>query len=286
MGRPREHDIDSLLERATAIMAQRGVHGLTLRGLAEETGASNGTIHHAFRSRSNLVAMAYLREAEKFLALQLDAVQQARSASDPAAPVVAAALTVSTFAKESPTGAAFLLLVRYDDLLKEKVRDDLRDRLMGRRWVDLITRFRIPALILGLGAAVVMSIPVASMELALPDDGSKSSSTQPRQAFDVIADNFGAGANGPLTVVVDTKGSDDPVGSVAAAVRKVESVKTDVASVVSPLPDPSNPSAVAALTRQLDEAKYATITVTPKSAPADAETKELVHDLQIGRAHV
>jgi len=112
-------------------MAQRGVHGLTLRGLAEETGASNGTIHHAFRSRSNLVAMAYLREAEKFLALQLDAVQQARSASDPAAPVVAAALTVSTFAKESPTGAAFLLLVRYDDLLKEKVRDDLRDRLMA-----------------------------------------------------------------------------------------------------------------------------------------------------------
>jgi len=133
MGRPREHDVESLLERATAIMAERGVHGLTLRGLAEETGASNGTIHHAFRSRANLVAMAYLREAERFLALQLDAVQQARSTapSDSAAPVVAAAQAVSAFAEESPTGATFLLLVRYDELLKEDVRNDLRDRLVA-----------------------------------------------------------------------------------------------------------------------------------------------------------
>jgi hypothetical protein len=65
--------------------------------------------------------------------MQLDAVLQARSAapSDSATPVVAAAQAVSAFAEDSPTGATFLLLVTYDELLKEDVRDDLRDRILA-----------------------------------------------------------------------------------------------------------------------------------------------------------
>lgn len=130
MGRPREHDVEALLERATAIMIERGVHGLTLRELAKDTGASNGTIYHAFGSRSGLVAMAYLQNAERFLALQLDAVDEARQApDDPAATVVAAAQTASQLAGSAPTSAAFLLLVRFDDLLTGDIPDDLRERL-------------------------------------------------------------------------------------------------------------------------------------------------------------
>ena len=71
-------------------------------------------------------------------------------------------------------------------------------RTNGRRWVDFVTRFRVPALIAGLAAAAVISIPVASMELALPDDGSAPADTDRRQAYDLVADNFGEGANGPL----------------------------------------------------------------------------------------
>jgi AcrR family transcriptional regulator len=144
MGRPREHNIESILDRATTIMVERGVHGLTLRELATETGASNGTIYHAFGSRSGLVAMAYLQNAERFLALQRDAVEQARlTTDDAAAPVVAAAQAASRLAGTAPVSAAFLMLVRYDELLVDDIPDDLRESLsdLARRlsilFVDL-----------------------------------------------------------------------------------------------------------------------------------------------------
>lgn len=150
MGRPREHDVDALLDRATALMVERGVHGLTLRELAKESGASNGAIYHAFGSRSGLVATAYLREAEHFLAVQQEVVEAARSQApdDRAAPVVAAAQAASLVAARSPTSASFLLLVRLDDLLEEDLPDELRDRLRGltRQVGTLLVRLASDAL--------------------------------------------------------------------------------------------------------------------------------------------
>ena len=40
-----------------------------------------------------------------------------------------------------------------------------------------------------------------------------------RVAYDTIAENFGAGANGPLLVVVDTRDADDPQAAVDAVDR-------------------------------------------------------------------
>lgn len=153
-------------------------------------------------------------------------------------------------------------------------------RTMGRRWVEGVARWRAPALVLGLLAAAVLSVPVASLELALPDDGSRPSSTQPRQAYDLIAENFGAGANGPLTVVVDTAAATDPAAAVDAAVAVVNGVKTDVAAVVPPVPDPTNAAAVAGFAQQLAAVDFAVITVVPASGPSDTSTKELVQTLR------
>lgn len=152
-------------------------------------------------------------------------------------------------------------------------------RTVGRRWAETITRFRFPAVVLGIAAAVVLSIPVASMELALPDDGSKSEDTQARQAYDLISEGFGPGANGPLTVVVDVADADDPAGAVDVAVDDVSSVKKDVAAVVPPLASDA-PEAVQAYQAQLDQTQLATITVIPKSGPSAQETKDLVADLR------
>ncbi|MEH3033071.1 MAG: MMPL family transporter [Aeromicrobium erythreum] len=153
-------------------------------------------------------------------------------------------------------------------------------RTNGRRWVDLVTRFRVPALLLGLAVAVVASLPVARMELALPDDGSKPSSSQARQAFDLISESFGPGANGPLTVVVDTKQARDPQGAVDRALAEVSSVQRDVAAVVPPVTDPDDPKQVAAYRAQLQKVGFATITVVPASGPSDQATKDLVNDLR------
>ncbi|NEB15235.1 MMPL family transporter, partial [Streptomyces coelicoflavus] len=66
------------------------------------------------------------------------------------------------------------------------------------------------AVLLG-GAALlgVVALPAASLETGLPGDDSKPVSTTQRRAYDLIADGFGPGYNGPLTVVVQAGDSGD-----------------------------------------------------------------------------
>lgn len=159
--------------------------------------------------------------------------------------------------------------------------DEGTGRTNGRRWVDMITHHKFKTFVIAIAAAGVMAIPVASMQLSLPDDGTAADGSGPRVAYDLIADNFGAGTNGPLMIVVDTKGAADPQGAVEAAVKQVETVKTDVAAVVSPVPAADAPAdAVAAFDDQLKEAQYALITVIPESGPSDADTQALVDELR------
>ncbi len=163
-----------------------------------------------------------------------------------------------------------------------KSRDPEGDggRTNGRRWVDAVTRRRWPVLITGLVAAAVVAIPVASMELALPDDGSQPTSTQQRQAYDLISANFGAGSNGPLTVVVDTAGADDPVAAVEEATADITSLSSDVAAVVPPVTADSDAATRAAFTEQIAAVQFAIITVIPQSGPSEVATKDLVNQMR------
>lgn len=158
-------------------------------------------------------------------------------------------------------------------------RDIEGRRTNGRRWIEVVSRFRVPLLIGGVLAAVVIAIPVTKMELALPDNGSAPSGSDRRVAFDTISDNFGAGANGPLIVVVDTKEADDPAAAVDTAVRTISGITDGVAAVVPPAV-PDDPKSAEALQQQLQTVQYATITVVPDSGPSDAATKDLVQTIR------
>ena len=165
-----------------------------------------------------------------------------------------------------------------------KARDpEARDgkRTAGRRWADFVTKNKVTTFVAGLVVAGVIAIPVASMQLALPDDGTAADGSGPRVAYDLIAEGFGAGANGPLLVVVDTAGVDGDEAKVAAvsdAVAKVESVKDDVANVASPVP--TDPAALTGFEEQLAATNIATINVIPESGPSDAKTQDLVDDIR------
>ncbi len=148
-------------------------------------------------------------------------------------------------------------------------------RTNGRRWVELVSRFKVPALALGVLVAVVLSLPILKMQLALPDNSTAPAGSDSRVAFDAISDHFGAGANGPLVVVVDTLDAANPVQAVNTAVAQLESIHNDVAAVIPPATN-GDPASQAALKQQLDAADYATITVVPESGPSDAATKDLV----------
>jgi len=165
-----------------------------------------------------------------------------------------------------------------------KARDpEARDgkRTAGRRWADFVTKNKVTTFVAGLVVAGVIAIPVASMQLALPDDGTAADGSGPRVAYDLIAEGFGAGANGPLLVVVDTAGVDGDEAKVAAvsdAVAKVASVKDDVANVASPVP--TDPAALTGFEEQLAATNIATINVIPESGPSDAKTQDLVDDIR------
>ncbi|MFC6930676.1 MMPL family transporter [Actinomadura yumaensis] len=136
---------------------------------------------------------------------------------------------------------------------------------LGTRWARFVLRRPVAVLMvagLGLGA---VALPALSLELGLPGDEAKSVETTQRRAYDLLSEGFGAGFNGPLTVVVDLSDAADAQAATERAVRTVRGVD-GVASVGDP-----------ALSRSGDTA---VLTAVPRTAPNSGETKDLVHELR------
>ncbi|MBT2509536.1 MMPL family transporter [Streptomyces sp. ISL-98] len=77
------------------------------------------------------------------------------------------------------------------------------------RWSAFVERH--PKL-LGAVAAVVMlvlALPMLSLHLGTSDQGNNPATTTTRSAYDLLADGFGPGSNGPLTLVAKVDGADD-----------------------------------------------------------------------------
>ncbi|GAB6898756.1 MMPL family transporter [Kineosporia succinea] len=163
--------------------------------------------------------------------------------------------------------------------LKQRDVEDASVRTNGLRWVEAVSRFRIPALVAGVAVAAVISIPVLQMELAIPDDATAPSGSDNRVAYDLISDNFGPGANGPLIVVVDTLDASDGAAAVATVVSRLSGIEDDVAAVVPPVTSTTT-KARAAFAAQLEAVHFATVTVIPESGPSDAATKNLVDTIR------
>ncbi|MGW4028640.1 MMPL family transporter [Streptomyces sp. NPDC004838] len=136
---------------------------------------------------------------------------------------------------------------------------------MGVRWARFVVRRPVPVLLLtvvGLGA---LAVPSLDLRMGMPGDGAKSTATTERRAYDALADGFGPGFNGPLTVVVDAKGADDP----EAAVRAVSDKLSGTDGVVSVSP------------ARFDEAKdTAVLFAVPSTAPTSRQTQDLVRTIR------
>ncbi len=83
-------------------------------------------------------------------------------------------------------------------------------------------------------AMVVLAIPVLSLRLGSSDAGNDPASSTTRQAYDLLAEGFGPGFNGPLQLVATTGSRTD-----AAALAKLAgTLKTEpgIAAVSAPIP--------------------------------------------------
>ncbi|GAA0714690.1 MMPL family transporter [Dactylosporangium roseum] len=128
-----------------------------------------------------------------------------------------------------------------------------------RAWSTLVQRRPWAALVLAVGALLALAWPTLDMRLGFADAGTDAPSATSRAAYDLLAEGFGAGFNGPLVVVVrgDTEA--------AATVQQALSTTAGVAATTPPLPS---------------SADLSTIIVFPDAGPQDARTAELVDRLR------
>jgi RND superfamily putative drug exporter len=135
----------------------------------------------------------------------------------------------------------------------------------GRRgflagWVTTVTGRRAVSLVLGVVTLGVIAIPFFSMQTTLVQTP-PADSTQAR-AEQLLADGFGGGFNGPLTVLFDGAGAAEAATRASSAIAGLD----DVVAVTSPIP---NADGTAAL-----------LTVVPESGPTSQATEQLVADLR------
>ncbi|WP_411152415.1 MMPL family transporter [Streptomyces sp. A30] len=135
----------------------------------------------------------------------------------------------------------------------------------GSRWARIVVRHPLPVLLLGVAGLGVMATPVMDLQLGMPGDEAKATSTTERRAYDALAEGFGPGFNGPLSIVVDAKGSDDAKSAVARISKDIAA--TDGVVSVSPA-------------RFNQAGDTAVFSVTPSTAPTDEKTKDLVQTIR------
>ncbi|MGW0568686.1 MULTISPECIES: MMPL family transporter [Streptomyces] len=70
---------------------------------------------------------------------------------------------------------------------------------------------------------LVLALPVLSIRLGATDQGNHQDSTTTRQAYDLLAEGFGPGFNGPLQVVVDG-GDEAQTAALVSTVRSIDGV--------------------------------------------------------------
>ena len=135
------------------------------------------------------------------------------------------------------------------------------DTLSGR-WADHVGSHPWRYAIISFVGLAALAGPVLAMRTGMADDGTGNTSTTYRKAYDLLADGFGQGFNGPLTVVLDgTQGV-----AKAAEVRSAIAATDGVVFVTQPIVNPAADTAV--------------ITAIPATSPQDAKTATLVHTLR------
>jgi putative drug exporter of the RND superfamily len=77
------------------------------------------------------------------------------------------------------------------------------------RWAAFIQKRRWPAFIGALVLLIVIAVPVFSLRLGFGDSGNKPKGDTSREAYDLLAQGFGPGFNGPLLLAAETPGGAD-----------------------------------------------------------------------------
>ncbi|MGW4427798.1 MMPL family transporter [Streptomyces tendae] len=141
----------------------------------------------------------------------------------------------------------------------------------GTRWASFVLRRPLPVLLAAVAGLGALALPMTDLQLGMPGDEAKSTQTTQRRAYEALAEGFGPGFNGPLTVVVDAKDADDPKAAAETVSERIGGTE----GVVSVSPAQFNESGDTAV-----------FSVVPTTAPTDQETKDLVSSIRGERSGI
>ena len=132
------------------------------------------------------------------------------------------------------------------------------------RWSRTVQRRPWICAASALAVLVVLALPLFSMRLAFSDSGNDPTSLTTRQAYDLLAQGFGPGFNGPLVIAADFRGQHATaiLGTLDARLRHIPGVASAGPLIVNNAGDAG------------------VIVVYPTTAPQAAQTAALVHRLR------
>jgi RND superfamily putative drug exporter len=133
------------------------------------------------------------------------------------------------------------------------------------RWSHVIQRRPWPPALAGLVVLLVLAIPALSMRLAFADAGNRPASDTTRVAYDLIAEGFGPGVNGPLLLAAEMPGGTSDLGvleDLGAQLNQTDGIEF----ATGPQPNEAGDAAI--------------IQVFPTTWPQSEETDALVDELR------
>ncbi|MFI8529818.1 MMPL family transporter [Streptomyces aquilus] len=131
-----------------------------------------------------------------------------------------------------------------------------------RRWIRHVSRHPVPYAVGAAALLLTATLPVFGLRVGLPDDGSLPHSRTERRAYDLVAEGFGPGTNGPLVIAAD------PAGDPGVLDRLVGAVTAD-------------PGIASVAPTHIDRATgIATLVVFPTTSPQDKATADTIARLR------
>ena len=137
-------------------------------------------------------------------------------------------------------------------------------RTLAARWSRLVQRRPLAAAVAGAAVLLALATPVLGLRLGFPDAGNDAKDTTTRQAYDLMAEGFGAGSAGPLQLVADVNGTGDRERVVALS--HTLAGEPGVATVEPPQFNATGDTAA--------------LSVIPTSSPQSSQTEDLIHELR------
>lgn len=133
------------------------------------------------------------------------------------------------------------------------------------RWSAFVQRHPRVLAVVAVVVMAALAVPTLSLRLGSSDQGNNQASTSTRKAYDLLADGFGPGFNGPLTILAEVPGGSGDLKALDGLVADLRTVK--------------GVAAVSAVPVQKG-ATVAVVQVVPSSSPQAVGTDDLIDTLR------